>query len=153
MSDRVAVLSEGRIEQVGSPVEIYEDPASEFVARFVGISNVVERDGHRYLIRPEKLRLLEPGDRSEPGERVELGVVENVVYLGVLTRYLVALESGQRLVVASQNFHPAVEALERKGDRVRIAWRPDETFVLNRRAADSSNLEGGRDEGFTNTHE
>ena len=139
MSDRVAVLAEGRIEQVGSPVEIYEDPASEFVARFVGISNLVELDGHRYLVRPEKLRLLEPGDQPAPGERLEGGIVKNVVYVGMLTRYLVELDSGQRLVVASQNFHPAADALERRGDRVRIAWRPEETFVLKRQTSDFSN--------------
>src|SRR5690348_801628 len=54
MSDRLAVMANGRIEQIGSPVEVYERPASEFVAGFIGISNVLVRDGVRFVIRPEK---------------------------------------------------------------------------------------------------
>src|SRR5436853_550077 len=62
MSDRIAVFNDGAIEQVATPAELYEHPASEFVAGFVGTSNVVERDGHRFTIRPEKIRMLEPAD-------------------------------------------------------------------------------------------
>ena len=61
MSDRLAVLNHGRIEQLGTPVEVYEHPASEFVAGFIGVSNVLERDGRRFTIRPEKIRLLDAG--------------------------------------------------------------------------------------------
>ena len=63
MSDRLAVFSAGRIEQVGTPADVYEHPANEFVAGFVGVSNVVERDGRRFTIRPEKVRLL-GGERA-----------------------------------------------------------------------------------------
>src|ERR1700724_801914 len=56
MSDRIAVFSDGRIEQVGTPGEIYERPANEFVAGFVGTSNLIERDGRRHTVRPEKIR-------------------------------------------------------------------------------------------------
>ena len=62
MSDRIAVFSHGRIEQIGTPGEIYERPVNEFVAAFVGTSNIVERDGRRYLVRPEKIRLLADGE-------------------------------------------------------------------------------------------
>src|SRR4051812_33175175 len=62
MSDRLAVFRAGRIEQVGTPAEVYEHPANEFVAGFVGVSNVVERDGRRFTIRPEKIRLLAAGE-------------------------------------------------------------------------------------------
>ena len=65
MSDRIAVFNEGRIEQVGAPAEIYERPATRFVAGFVGVSNVLERDGRRFTVRPEKVRLLEPGDDGQ----------------------------------------------------------------------------------------
>ncbi len=61
MSDRLAVFNEGRIEQVGPPAEVYEHPQSEFIAGFVGVSNVIERDGRRYTVRPEKIDLLEDG--------------------------------------------------------------------------------------------
>src|SRR3712207_310362 len=57
MSDRLAVFNEGRIEQVGSPEEVYEHPASEFIAGFVGVSNVLERAGRRFTVRPEKVRI------------------------------------------------------------------------------------------------
>ena len=61
MSDRIAVFNDGRIEQVSAPLELYERPANEFVAGFVGVSNLIERDGERMTIRPEKIELLQPG--------------------------------------------------------------------------------------------
>src|SRR5205807_1107986 len=62
MSDRIAVFNQGRIEQIGTPVEVYERPATPFVSGFVGTSNVLERDGRRFTIRPEKVRVLSAGD-------------------------------------------------------------------------------------------
>src|SRR5437899_11418100 len=76
MSDRMAVMSNGQIEQIGPPVEVYEQPATEFVAGFIGISNVLLRDGVRFVIRPEKIRMLAAGDQAEPGMTVERGQVE-----------------------------------------------------------------------------
>ena len=77
MSDRIAVFSDGRIEQVGTPGEVYERPANEFVAGFVGTSNMLERDGRRCMVRPEKIRMLAdgedaPGDRAGGGARGRL---------------------------------------------------------------------------------
>ena len=95
MSDRMAVMSNGRIEQIGSPVEAYERPATEFVAGFIGISNVLSRDGVRFVVRPEKIRMLAEGDRADPDMTVQQGTVEEVVYVGMSTRYVV------RLTVAS----------------------------------------------------
>ena len=63
MSDRLVVINHGRIEQLGTPVEVYERPASEFVAGFIGVSNLLERDGRRFTIRPEKVRLLDHGEQ------------------------------------------------------------------------------------------
>ena len=63
MSDRLAVLNHGRIEQLGTPVEVYERPASEFVAGFIGVSNLLERGGRRFTIRPEKIHLLAEGEQ------------------------------------------------------------------------------------------
>src|SRR5581483_5318663 len=57
MSDRLAVFNDGGIEQIGSPADVYEHPATEFVAGFVGVSNVLERDGRRITIRPEMIRM------------------------------------------------------------------------------------------------
>src|SRR5687768_13054416 len=82
MSDRVAVFNEGRIEQVGPPAEIYEHPQNPFVAGFVGVSNLLERDGERFTVRPEKIRLLQGGESN--GMHTERGRVINVAYAGML---------------------------------------------------------------------
>src|SRR5215475_8804248 len=91
MSDRLAVFNQGRIEQIGTPIDVYERPASDFVAGFIGVSNLLERDGRHFTVRPEKVRLLAGGEIAPPGSHSEGGVVEEVVYLGMLTRYVVEL--------------------------------------------------------------
>jgi putative spermidine/putrescine transport system ATP-binding protein len=135
MSDRMVVLNHGRIEQVGTPVEVYERPASEFVAGFIGVSNLLERGGRRFTIRPEKVRLLEPGEPVPAGSHAERGRIEDVIYLGMVTRYLVALEQGGTLTAVRQNLETAAaEALEAKGRDVAVAWREDQTFEIDDRA-------------------
>jgi putative spermidine/putrescine transport system ATP-binding protein len=130
MSDRVAVMSNGLIEQIGSPVEVYEQPASEFVAGFIGISNVLLRDGVRFVIRPEKIRMLAEDEQPEAGMQVEPGTVEEVVYVGMSTRFLVHLDRGEQLVAVRQNMDAAGDAASFQGRRVRLAWTADHTYVL-----------------------
>jgi putative spermidine/putrescine transport system ATP-binding protein len=130
MSDRMAVMTGGRIEQVGSPVDVYEKPASEFVAGFIGISNVLERQGVKFVVRPEKLRMLDEGEQAEAGMTVEPGAVESVVYVGMSTRYAVKLDHGEQLVAVRQNMDAPGEAQSYVGRRVRLAWAPDHTYVL-----------------------
>src|SRR6185436_17417446 len=77
MSDRLAVFNGGKIEQVGPPAEVYEHPTSEFIAGFVGVSNVIERDGRRYTVRPEKNNLLMEGEERQAGTHVEQGTVRD----------------------------------------------------------------------------
>src|SRR6202162_1020051 len=110
MSDRVAVMSNGQIEQIGTPVDVYERPATEFVAGFIGISNVLLRDGIRFVVRPEKIRMLAEGEVPPPGMHVEPGTVEEVVYVGMSTRYLVRLDRGEPLVAVRQNIDAAGDA-------------------------------------------
>jgi putative spermidine/putrescine transport system ATP-binding protein len=125
MSDRLAVFNEGRIEQVGPPAEVYEHPQSEFIAGFVGVSNVIERDGRRYTVRPEKINLLEDGQEPEAGSHVEAGLVRDVQYVGPVTRYHVTLDRGGELQVLAQNLEEgSSEVLELKGQRVRVEWHP-----------------------------
>jgi len=128
MSDRLAVFNEGRIEQVGSPAEAYEHPQTEFVAGFVGVSNVLERDGRRFTIRPEKIRMTDEGTaEGEPG------AVREVVYVGMVTRYVVDLDSGGELVVVRQNLETSSrEALAEQGKRVRLSWRPEHTYEIEK---------------------
>jgi len=119
MSDRIAVLSSGRIEQIGTPLEVYERPRTDFVAGFIGISNLIERDGRHMTIRPEKIRLLAEGEEPPPGAR------------GVLTRYVVALDAGGELVVARQNEQAPAATHDRGKTPARIAWLPDQTITIS----------------------
>ena len=131
MSDRVAVMNNGRIEQLGTPTDVYERPTTEFVAGFIGVSNLIERDGHRVSVRPEKIRLLQDTDPDPAGARVEAGEILEVTYLGVLTRYLVALDNGDKLVAARQNLETAAnDAAFSTGRRVRLAWRLDQEYEI-----------------------
>jgi putative spermidine/putrescine transport system ATP-binding protein len=131
MSDRVAVMDSGRIQQLGSPFEIYERPATEFVAGFIGVSNLVERDGRQLTIRPEKVHLLFEGDVAPEGAHVEPGEITEVIYLGVVTRFVVALDGGGSLVAVRQNLETAAaDALESQGARVKVAWRPDQAYEI-----------------------
>ena len=131
MSDRIAVFNEGRIEQVGEPAEIYERPATRFVTGFVGVSNVLERDGRRFTVRPEKIRLLGPTDDGA-GLHTERGVVRDVAYAGMVTRYLVALDGGGELQIVRQNLETSsAEVLEQRGREVTVGWRPDQTVAVH----------------------
>jgi putative spermidine/putrescine transport system ATP-binding protein len=128
MSDRMAVFNEGRIEQIGSPAEVYEHPQTEFVAGFVGVSNVIERNGRKITIRPEKIHM-----RDDDGGAGEPGVVREVVYVGMVTRYVVDLDSGGELVVIRQNLETSSQqALEDRDKRVRLEWQPEHTYEIGK---------------------
>jgi len=128
MSDRVAVFSDGRLEQVGTPGDIYERPANEFVAGFVGTSNVIERGAQVRTVRPEKIRMLAQG---ESAARALPGVVRDVGYLGSVTRYTVELDRGETLVVLRQNLDTsAADAMRQLGRRVLLEWREEDEAVL-----------------------
>jgi putative spermidine/putrescine transport system ATP-binding protein len=131
MSDRIAVFNEGRIEQIGTPADIYESPANSFVAGFVGTSNLIERDGRRFTVRPEKVRVIEPGEPTD-GLHAESGRVRDVAYAGMVTRYLVALDAGGELQVVRQNLETtSAEALEQVGREVVVGWRPEQTIAVD----------------------
>ncbi|MFC9593579.1 ABC transporter ATP-binding protein [Streptomyces sp. NPDC056944] len=134
MSDRIAVFHQGRIEQVAAPAEIYERPATPFVAGFVGTSNLLSGDTARrlvgtpgtYSIRPEKIRVLSdhkaPGD---PGHATAAGTVAEVVYLGDSTRFLVDLDGGGRLTALQQNLETSSADLAAfRGARIGLQWHP-----------------------------
>jgi putative spermidine/putrescine transport system ATP-binding protein len=126
MSDRIAVFNEGKVEQVGTPAEMYEHPATEFVAGFIGTSNIIERDGRTFTVRPEKIRLL-PENASEG----EPGVVRAVAYLGSATKFVVALDAGGELTVVQQNLETSSEDVHgMEGKRVRLSWRRDVEFAI-----------------------
>ncbi|HEX3325059.1 MAG TPA: ABC transporter ATP-binding protein [Solirubrobacterales bacterium] len=130
MSNRIAVFNEGRIEQVSPPVELYEQPATEFVAGFVGVSNMIERDGARFTIRPEKIQLVDPA-AAPNGLRTERGHIADVAYAGMVTRYTVALDAGGELQVIRQNVEgTALDAASEQGREVIVGWRPEHTVAV-----------------------
>ena len=130
MSDRIAVFNEGRIEQVSPPEELYEQPRNEFVAGFVGVSNLIERDGEQMTIRPEKIELLEQGAQAD-GLQTESGRIVDVSYAGSITRFTVELESGERLQVVRQNVESAsAGAPWRQGTEVLVGWRPEHAAAV-----------------------
>ena len=147
MSDRIAVLNEGRIEQLATPFELYEEPASAFVAGFVGTSNLVQGDVARklvgeagtFVIRPEKLQLVAPdaAPAADGDTCVAHGTVREVVYLGASTHSVVELEAGVTLTVAHQNSDRSIDAaLERRQQRVVLSWRRDHLVALAGSAPD-----------------
>jgi putative spermidine/putrescine transport system ATP-binding protein len=130
MSDRIAVFNDGRIEQVGTAADVYEHPQNDFVAGFVGVSNVLERDGRRFTIRPEKVKILDPGDKGN-GLATEKGKVIGVAYAGMITRFLVDLEAGGELNVVRQNLETtSAEVQELRGREMTVGWRPEHTVVV-----------------------
>jgi putative spermidine/putrescine transport system ATP-binding protein len=132
MSDRIAVFNEGKIEQVGPPAELYERPATEFVAGFVGVSNMLRRDERDFTVRPEKIRLFWDDEPEESGMHVEGGRVRDVVYVGMVTRYIVDLDAGGELVVVRQNLETtSADVVEAQGRSVRIGWRPEHTYRID----------------------
>jgi putative spermidine/putrescine transport system ATP-binding protein len=117
MSDHVAVFNEGRIEQVGTPTDVYARPATEFVAGFVGTSNILERNGRRFSVRPERIEL---NGHGEPA------TVADVVFVGAFTRILVDTEAGERLTIVKQNDNPGLEP----GARVHVSWNDADAYEI-----------------------
>jgi putative spermidine/putrescine transport system ATP-binding protein len=129
MSDRIAVFNDGRIEQVSTPEDLYEQPATEFVAGFVGVSNLLERDGKRFTIRPEKIHLLAAGDAAD-GLHTERGRIAEVAYAGAVTRFTIALETGEKLQLVRQNVEGAIQAAPSQGSEVLVGWRPEQAAAV-----------------------
>ncbi len=149
MSNRLAVFNRGRIEQVGAPAEVYERPATRFVAGFVGTSNLLAGDVARaivgragtFTVRPEKIHLGYPGAEPGPDEIAAPGRIREVVYVGPDTRYIVALDAGSELVVTQQNLATtSTEALAAQGRAVRLTWKRQHCLAI----ADGS---GSQEEG------
>ncbi|WP_435742090.1 ABC transporter ATP-binding protein [Nocardioides sp. SYSU DS0663] len=139
LSDRVAVFNEGRIVQLGTPREIYESPRSEYVATFVGTSNILDEAAAgalmgrfaRFALRPEKVALAGP---VPDGAVTAPGVVVETIYLGTGRRVVVDLDAGPRLAALESS---TVQVEAQRGDRVTAWWRPDDLVALDPSAHDS----------------
>lgn len=134
MSDRIAVFNQGKVEQIGTPSEVYEKPSTPFVAGFVGTSNLISGDIARRLtgsdrifsVRPEKVQLSFSPETISASRISTTGIVRDVVYLGLYTRYLVSLEDGGDLVVVEQNLKTtSMDVLKARGQKVGLSWEKD----------------------------
>jgi putative spermidine/putrescine transport system ATP-binding protein len=152
IADRIVVMNAGRIEQVGPPQDVYEKPATRFVAEFIGLSNFLSgtvegpgqfrtRDGSllkygngtangsgdNLVIRPEKIEI--GAAKDDALNRLE-GIVDSVTYLGPLTEICVRLPGGEKLMAHRQNRRQGELDQFRPGQPTTIAWAPDASFVL-----------------------
>jgi spermidine/putrescine transport system ATP-binding protein len=158
MADTIAVMNHGRIEQMGSPAELYENPQTTFVANFLGQSNLipgtvqssdggvvtVTAHGRRLTldaarcrvttgpvilgVRPEKVQIAAKEDDVPSGVNVLNGTVSDASFIGVSTQYLVRLESGDELAVFEQN---TGREIQRPGTEVFVYWDPSQGFGLD----------------------
>jgi putative spermidine/putrescine transport system ATP-binding protein len=133
MSDRIAVFDKGKIQQLDKPSNVYERPTNEFVAGFVGVSNLISgvaaekllgRKG-TFTVRPEKISINSNSDKSAPG------IVREVEYLGPATRFLVELDAGVQLVVLRQNVaESSLDVEGMRGKKVSLSWSKDSEFQV-----------------------
>lgn len=132
MSDRIAVFDKGKIQQLDRPAAIYEKPINEFVAGFVGVSNLITGDAAQTLlgqkgtftVRPEKIQIDNTNGAS--------GVIREVEYLGPSTRFVVDLDAGARLVVLRQNSdESAVDVMNMRGKKVNLSWQKESEYRVN----------------------
>jgi putative spermidine/putrescine transport system ATP-binding protein len=130
MSDRIAIFNAGKIEQIGSPADVYERPATAFVAGFVGTSNIftgataqkISGESGAFTVRPERIRLCPPSTPDETGTRAVNGTIRDVVYLGSNTRYLVDI-GDKDVIVTQQNLETtSMHVIERRGEPVTLLW-------------------------------
>jgi len=132
MSDRLGVFNAGRLEQVGTPADVYEHPATDFVAGFVGVSNLVSGAAaaaitgspDTFTIRPEKILIHDAGTVVGDGMCAADGRIRDVVYLGPHTRYRVELAQGGELTVTQQNVEAtSIDVQAARGRSVRLLWQ------------------------------
>ncbi len=139
MSDRIAVFNEGRIAQLGTPTEVYEHPATAFVAGFVGTSNLLDsataqqvlgRPG-TWSVRPEKIRVWTDGQNAPGGHHSLTGTVREVIYAGMSTRFVVDLPSGSSLMAVQQNTETTGELSHLRGQSVCLSWDPAHEYEVS----------------------
>ena len=139
LSDRVAVFNDGKIEQVGAPREVYEFPKTEFVASFLGVTNLIDAelsqrllgDARSHSLRPERIVLADASAPAELGSVALAGTIAETVYAGAHTRYLVDTDAGMRFIVETQNSHtPRTEPSISRGDNVSLRFQTDHAMAI-----------------------
>lgn len=159
MADTIAVMNAGRIEQMGAPMDLYENPVTTFVANFLGQSNLIrgtitgtsggdsllDVQGVRMAmptsrvhsaepdvwvgVRPEKMHVERAGSPTAEGHNLVSAAISDVSYIGVSTQYLARLPWGQEVGIFAQNM--TTQGPLRVGDEVSLSWDPANTFALD----------------------
>ena len=128
MATRLAVMDAGRIVQTGSPHDLYERPASRFVADFIGIANILQTGTRRWLaLRPEKIAL--SAEQPDTAHHVA-GKILDIAYEGDRSLYRIATEQGGVLMVSSTNVGRLGQTF-RRSKRVWLAWSADAGQTLD----------------------
>jgi putative spermidine/putrescine transport system ATP-binding protein len=138
MSDRIAVFNKGRLEQVGTPADIYDRPSTSFVADFIGTSNIVEGAQATAIfgapetasLRPERIRLAPPNHAVPDGDSATTGTVADLVNAGATTRWVVALDAGPVWVVTAPAAAEGSQYMAGRGERVCLVWSTSSVYVL-----------------------
>jgi spermidine/putrescine transport system ATP-binding protein len=134
MSDRVAVMHEGRIEQLGIPREIYDSPATRFVADFIGETNFIRLNGKTVAVRPERIRVRRPSMSGPETEDALTGEVVTTMVVGPALQWVIRADGGQELLVRQQRSGSDAEGETiREGDRVVVTWTDDAALALDTR--------------------
>jgi spermidine/putrescine ABC transporter ATP-binding subunit len=157
MSDRIAVMNDGRIEQIGRPTELYDEPTSRFVASFIGESNFIDgvldriegsaacvdapglgqlrapvrpglTNGAHVALTVRPEKIVATEDGHAPDMNAVTGAVEDVVFVGEMRRYVVLLPGGQRIVLKAQN-RSGVRNYAR-GDQIHVCWNVDDCRLV-----------------------
>ena len=132
MSDRIAVFDKGKIQQLDRPAAIYERPSNEFVAGFVGVSNLISGSAAQSLlgqsgtftVRPEKIQISDSAGAA--------GTIKEVEYLGPATRFIVDLDAGVRLVVLKQNSEEsASEVMNMRDKKIKLSWDKESEYRVS----------------------
>ena len=137
LSDRIAVFNNGRIEQLGTPAEIYKQPRSQFVASFVGTSNIFDDALSRTIlkreginsVRPEKIALRAVDSTPQAGFVRVAGIIAEEIYLGTATRLLVDIDGATRLTVLAQSISDRADH-DRRGETVVAEWSEHDIVAL-----------------------
>jgi putative spermidine/putrescine transport system ATP-binding protein len=139
LSDRIAVFNAGRIEQVGTPAEVYENPSTRFVASFLGLSNLIPAEiAHKLVginemisIRPERVRIVDASHEAGPGETTIAGTITETVYTGSSTRFILETPEGLTLITSRQNEHDYARMSHfERGQTAKALWRTDQVSVI-----------------------
>ncbi|UPM53285.1 ABC transporter ATP-binding protein [Gottfriedia acidiceleris] len=123
MSDRIVVMNNGKIEQIGTPKEIYQNPASKFVATFIGENNFFDKGVKEIAVRPENIKVSHAANKNNPYS----GIIRDVEFVGTLNKIFIDLHKHEQTIIAYQM--PDQTSFNRN-DKVEISWKSEDEVIM-----------------------